>query len=245
MKLEDANYNVVGDVTGYKKTFEALIAQMPKVPFIGLGDLIDRGSDSKGVLDIFIDNGWISLMGNHEHMMLFEKIKNDTGVSRGLYPSDCWYRNGGVATLRSFDLNVAKWRIDQIPAKYWDYIANMPLRLEVGDKFVLTHAPISNRHAKNEFLLNEINKNEYLLDHSALWNRSCPFRLKDKVQLYGHNSTKGILWHTTIFPIGTYKDRVPEGFGDIWAICLDTWREGYLSGLHLPTMEIYKQPIVD
>jgi len=242
VKLKGDDYNVVGDVTGYGKTLLKLQEQMPKMPFIGVGDLIDRGPNSKMVLDFFIDQGYYSAMGNHDHMMLYEMIKHDAGVDKRLYPNGCWFWNGGAETVKSFGLDPHLWDVYEIDQKYWDFLRNMPTKIET-DNFIITHAPI-NYKRKDFFNLKEINKNTFLLDASVLWNRNGPHQpSKDgKVMIYGHNSPKAPLMHTPHNPRGIYNN---EHVDKAWAMCIDTWRAGYLTGVHLPTLKIYKQEIID
>ena len=64
-----------------------------------LGDYVDRGPDSRGVLDILLDEvpaGFerIALMGNHEAMLLEFLERAETGPR--------WLWNGGTATLLSY-----------------------------------------------------------------------------------------------------------------------------------------------
>lgn len=226
--------NVIGDVTGFAETLKLLHKAMPEGELWGVGDLIDRGPDSKGVMDYFIQGGHNSVMGNHDHMMLYQKIQKDPDVHNRLYPPGCWSYNGGNQTLESF--GVENYR-DFDPEKlkeYFDYIAQMPLRKELGD-LIITHAPTSDVRNKKIFNLKEINKDEYLLENSSLWNRSGPTKIPGKFQVYGHNSTRGILWHTDKHPHGIYmadQYEIPEG---AWAVCIDTWRETYLTGLSIDT----------
>jgi hypothetical protein len=253
LKLDSNDFNVVGDITGYGKTLLALQNQMPKVPFIGLGDIIDRGPNSKMALDFFIDQKFHSVMGNHDHMMLWQKIRDTQKVDKRLYPPDCWAWNGGHATAKSFGMkDLTEFSIDKIEQKYWDFISNMPLRIDLPD-FVLTHAPIGMGRAKYIFDLDQINKDTFIMDASVLWNRLGPYHprrekntsiTRNKIQLYGHNSTKGVLWHTDKHLNGIYRDEY-QIEDKPWGICLDTWRHGYLSGLHLPTMKVYKQELID
>jgi hypothetical protein len=245
--------NVIGDVTGFAATLRLLVEAMPKGKLWGLGDLIDRGPDSKGVLDFFIDGKHKSLMGNHEHMMLFEKIRNNTDVHHRLYPPGCWGWNGGQQTAESFGyqfIHEFDWKKHW---KYFEFIEKMPLRYQKDD-LMLTHAPISDRKSARIYDLKEINKNVNLMEISALWNRYGPTKVAGKLQVYGHNSTKGILWHTDRHPQGIYMAdplEVPDG---AWAVCIDTWREGYLSGLHIDTtklanpkeaIQIFRQKVTD
>lgn len=245
--------NTAGDPTGFGDSFKLLHKQMPEAPFWCVGDLIDRGPDSKGVLDYFMANGLNSVMGNHDHMMLYEKIKNNPDVQKRLYPSDCWLDNGGDMTLESLGVkNIADFEPANF-VEYFDYIQNMPLRFEQDD-LIITHAPISDRNNKKVFDLKEINKNEYLLDVSALWNRSGPTKVPGKFQVYGHNSPRGILWHTDKHPQGVYMAdsmEIPEG---AWAVCIDTWRETFLTGLSIDTtlledprkaIKIYQQDLIE
>lgn len=245
--------NTAGDPTGFGDSFKLLHKQMPEGVFWGVGDLVDRGPDSKGVLDYFIDNGLNSVMGNHDHMMLWEKIKNNPDVDKKLYPSDCWMYNGGDETLTSLGVH---HQSDFDPAnfpKYYDWLQKMPLRFE-QDNLIITHAPVSDRRNKKIYDLKEINKNYFLLDVSALWNRSGPSKVPGKFQVYGHNSPRGILWHTDKHPQGIYMAdsmEIPEG---AWAVCIDTWRETFLTGLSIDTsllddprkaIKIFQQDLVE
>lgn len=68
---------------------------------IHLGDYVDRGPDSKGVLDLLGVSwpGWerVDLMGNHEALML--------GFVDGTRDPRIWFANGGLETLASFGLD--------------------------------------------------------------------------------------------------------------------------------------------
>jgi serine/threonine protein phosphatase 1 len=76
---------------------------------IHLGDYIDRGDDSAGVIARLIGpfpchNGSpplvVNLMGNHEDMLL-SAIRGEPAAARN------WLRNGGAATLASWGANAA------------------------------------------------------------------------------------------------------------------------------------------
>jgi hypothetical protein len=145
-----------------------------------------------------------------------------------------WDKNGGRATMNSFgiynfeDFNPAKL------AKYFNFIETMPLRHEV-DGLILTHAPVNDAKAKDIFNRKVIDGDYFLLGRSVLWNRLPPVKIPGKFQVYGHNSSKSILWHTDKYPKGVYLGdslEVPEG---AWAVCIDTWGHGALSGLSIDT----------
>lgn len=93
----------IGDIHGCARALEALIKAIQPGPddtIVTLGDYIDWGPDSRGVLDQLIAHGELStlvpLRGNHEEMLL--------AAREG--PSDLqfWFKFGGRATLDSYGL---------------------------------------------------------------------------------------------------------------------------------------------
>ena len=91
----------IGDIHGCSLALDALIeAIQPQADdiIVTLGDYVDRGSDSKGVIDRLIALGkrcqLKPLYGNHEEMML-EVVRDDQPPFR-------WLQFGGVETLDSY-----------------------------------------------------------------------------------------------------------------------------------------------
>ena len=79
---------------GCYKTLVALIEKCPKDDqFCFVGDLIDRGPNSCGVVDLVLQQGWQCVMGNHEKMAL------ESGIGRSQF--QLWMMNGGEATRAS------------------------------------------------------------------------------------------------------------------------------------------------
>lgn len=85
---------VIGDVHGRLDLLEKLLAQIPdEFTKICVGDYIDRGPHSIGVLQYLADRPDITcLKGNHEDMML--DFLSDPEEKGGR-----WIRNGGLQTL--------------------------------------------------------------------------------------------------------------------------------------------------
>ncbi|TQE94182.1 MAG: serine/threonine protein phosphatase [Spiribacter salinus] len=95
----DAKFCVIGDVHGRLDLLAPLVEALPpKNQIICVGDLIDRGDQSGQVLDYVMQHDRImSLMGNHEQMMLDFLQTPETAGGR-------WVRNGGLQTLASFGI---------------------------------------------------------------------------------------------------------------------------------------------
>src|SRR5258706_6134196 len=92
----------IGDVHGCSNTFRKMLEEikLQKSDIIFcLGDYIDRGHDSKGVIDLIMElrskgHTVHTLRGNHEQLMM------DSTKSSALF--DAWMDNGGDTTLVSF-----------------------------------------------------------------------------------------------------------------------------------------------
>ncbi len=101
----ETNFIAIGDIHGeyelLRKTIDSVREVEPTTPIICVGDYIDRGEDSAGVLRFLHQsvssskNSVSCLLGNHEHMCL--RFLNDPN---GHGPT--WFRYGGLQTLASF-----------------------------------------------------------------------------------------------------------------------------------------------
>lgn len=127
----------IADIHGCVKTFYCLLAKInfsQEDTLFVLGDCIDRGPDSMGVLDAimgFVAKGYDirTLRGNHEDMLL-RTIKVDHDEF-----SLAWQRCWGDITLNSFKVDSPS----NIPEQYVRFISEMPLLLE-NEEYVFVHA---------------------------------------------------------------------------------------------------------
>ena len=96
---------VIGDIHGCSDALSRLLAEINPLKkddtIIFMGDYIDRGPDSRGVIDIVLQfrklhNRVITLMGNHEFMLL--------GVLKG-HGQNEFLSMGGDATLKSYGIS--------------------------------------------------------------------------------------------------------------------------------------------
>jgi serine/threonine protein phosphatase 1 len=91
----------IGDIHGCLTAFNTLldaVSPQPDDQIIALGDYVDRGPDSRGVLDRLIDlysrGRLVPLLGNHDIMMLEARLGDDLG----------WLCFGGKETLQSYGI---------------------------------------------------------------------------------------------------------------------------------------------
>jgi hypothetical protein len=110
----------------------------------------------------------------------------------------------------------------RVPDSALDWMAGLPLYKEIeadGKRFFVSHAFVRwDRTGLNDD------------DMTLMWNRSPPVENdKYSLQICGHNSQFGLQW-----------------WGNpAYAVCIDSSRNKVLTGIHLPTGEIYEQEYID
>jgi serine/threonine protein phosphatase 1 len=126
----------ISDIHGCFKPFYELVVNTIKLEksdqLILLGDYIDRGSQSKDVLDFIIDlqiTGFnISpLAGNHEVMLL------DSYSNPEILP--LWLMNSGMSTLLSFGIQ----DLSEIDIRYIEYLRSLEF-YKIIDHLIFVHA---------------------------------------------------------------------------------------------------------
>ncbi|MCL4187881.1 MAG: metallophosphoesterase [Rhodobacteraceae bacterium] len=155
----------VGDIHGQRARLEvahALIAADraatgdAAAPVVHLGDLVDRGPDSAGVIDLLLGGiaagaPWVVLKGNHDRM--FHAYLDDPfGAAGAFAPAHRWLNPGigGVATLASYGLHAPGDRpvrpvhaeaVAAVPAAHRAFLAGLPLWHRLGE-VLFVHAGI-------------------------------------------------------------------------------------------------------
>lgn len=150
---------VIGDIHGcldlYRGLEDKIIEDAAGAPalLILVGDLIDRGPDSAGVITHAMGpapSGMerITLMGNHEQMML-SFLKAPRAQIR-------WLEYGGQTTLTSYGIGAAQMGNfslpeaelseklqSQIPAEHIAWIKALPGAVRLGDRYFISHSGIN------------------------------------------------------------------------------------------------------
>lgn len=127
----------ISDIHGCARTFRYLVEYklnlQPTDELYLLGDYIDRGPDSKGVIDFILElraAGFAvtTLMGNHEQMLLQAKDEPGHAIQN-------WLSNGGKATLESFNIKLPS----EMPDKYVSFFLKLEF-YKAFDDYLLVHA---------------------------------------------------------------------------------------------------------
>jgi serine/threonine protein phosphatase 1 len=129
----------IGDIHGQIDQLRELVARCRRhadtrpIKFVMLGDYIDRGPDSAGVIRFLMDlesqGEVIALKGNHEWIAL--------SVMDGTLAADLWLGEGGAATLRSYGVE----SVGELPSAHVDWLRARPFSYDDGRRFFV-HAGI-------------------------------------------------------------------------------------------------------
>jgi serine/threonine protein phosphatase 1 len=123
----------IGDIHGCTTALAAVlqaIVPQPDDEIVLLGDYVDRGPDSRGVIDLLLE--WqarcrmISLLGNHEIMML--------AALDSLNELRFWLQCGGMATLDSYGGD-----LESIPESHLAFLRGLRTYYET-DRQLFFHA---------------------------------------------------------------------------------------------------------
>ena len=232
---------VIPDIHGCSRSLRALIEEQI-VPSVGdqllfLGDYVDRGPDSKGVLDYVIwleARGYdvVALKGNHEEFFVKswdeeQTLKKFLFFKQGNTSKNQWLKHGGKETLESFGTD----DLAEIPEHYIEWMRKLKLYHETG-KFVLVHAGLN-------FKIEDPFSDEWAM----LWLKDykiIPKKIGHRKLIHGH-----VPVNLEFIDISLKNPRQP--FIDLDNGCYMINRPGYgnLVALELGSMELKIQPNLD
>lgn len=168
----------IGDIHGCMTALERLLDSIHPTAedtLVTLGDYVDRGPDSRGVIERLIQLGGetrhVGLMGNHEEMML-EVVKHQA-------PHEMWLRHGGVDTLDSYAFAGS---LDFLPDSHLEFFESLvDFHEERGHFF--THAAYAPKIPLNEQAAD-------MLRWHSLDDMVPQPHLSGKVAVVGHTANK-------------------------------------------------------
>jgi serine/threonine protein phosphatase 1 len=166
----------IGDVHGCSKALGAIVdAIQPTADdtLVFLGDFVDRGPDSRGVLDFVLGLEKrcrvVPLLGNHE-LMLLEAAENELLI-------EPWLTVGGGATVQSYDGS-----LKNIPAEHWEFIRRCQRYYETP-----THIFVHANYSANVRIGAQP---DYLLFWEHLHMRVPAPHTNGKIAIVGHTAQK-------------------------------------------------------
>ncbi|HCR49836.1 MAG TPA: serine/threonine protein phosphatase [Bacteroidetes bacterium] len=200
----------IGDVHGCRVTLEALLKEIaPREDdiLVFIGDYIDRGPDSKGVIEFLLEyrktQNCVFLRGNHEQMLLDTL---DGGIEA------LWLSNGGRDTMDSY----RRAGFEKIPEDHVRFIQDTLFYYE-AEEFLFVHGGLKPRFT--------VAQNLSLFDQEIfLWERShlrTEFNEWEKTVICGHTPQPHVLMQATLICIdtGCVFNYIPQ-FGTLSAIRL-------------------------
>ncbi|MEZ6023391.1 MAG: metallophosphoesterase family protein [Hyphomonadaceae bacterium] len=195
--MSDCTYYAIGDIHGEDERLARLHAHIENdakfsggaYKIVHLGDLIDRGPDSRGVINRLMaleaaGAPSVTVKGNHEELMLHAYGKHE---SIGVY---FWAENGGdetIASYRAVNGDTDDWR-DAIDKNHIVWLRNLPVTIhDEARKIVFVHGGIDPKVFPN------------CTDELRMWTRSEKFfnqrhwpkrpELEGLLVVHGHTPT--------------------------------------------------------
>ena len=192
---------------------EQYVPFLPDDLIIFLGDYVDRGLDTRGVIDWLIDCcrtlDPVLLRGNHEIMML--AARDD------YYALRSWKNCGGEAALMSYNSQEAEPTLDDVPVEHWQFLETALLPHYETATHMFAHASLTPHRSledQTDDVLYWTSLDDWFVPHQS-----------GKTLVCGHTSQKNGL------------PKVVPG-----CVCVDTWAcgDGWLTCLDVHSGEYWQ-----
>ena len=170
----------IGDIHGCANELSALLKKIRPAAddtVVFLGDYVDRGPNSKGVIDLILDlskqTNVIALKGNHEEMLI-QFLEEPESAGAGMF-----VLNGGTTTLASYATQDGSW---EMPEEHVSFFKSLRLYWETDTHFFV-HAGVPPQP------LASLDFQDENIEAQLLWIRQ-PFLTSkfawEKVIVHGH-----------------------------------------------------------
>jgi len=203
----------IGDIHGCPRSLEAMIAKIDEQGYgsrtiVFVGDYIDRGPDSKGVVDFLMEfreeRDCIFLRGNHEQMLL------DAVESNNL---DLWLMNGGKSTLESYGATYERYNI---PDDHLEFYRDTKMYYDTPDYFFV-HAGLAPHRTIEQSVADEDEVQEFLWERSHLNAFEVPW---EKTVVFGHTPRPHPIRKKKMIGIDTGLVYESLGYGKLTSVLL-------------------------
>lgn len=199
----------IGDIHGMRDKLAAIIELIRPdndTRIILLGDLLDRGENSKGVLDLVLKLrqrfDLQCVRGNHDQFYIDWQNGDEEAAATAIM-------NGGIHTLQSYGYDIGEAERFRLPQEHYKYLASQPLSIETENHF-FCHAGCRPGIALAD-----------QTSHDLLWIRN-DFHQSDydwgKVVVTGHSPVREPVIKPNLIRLDTGACRNPErGYGKLTA----------------------------
>jgi serine/threonine protein phosphatase 1 len=205
----------IGDIHGCLTALDTLLGFVQPQPddqLVFLGDYVDRGPDSKGVLNRLIElhrtGRAVCLRGNHEVMM--------AGARCGSNDFRFWTNFGGLEALESY--STGSITLEAIPSEHWRFIEKTCVDWYETDSHIFVHA--------------NLHPDKPLAKQPVEWLHWQP--------LIAHRYSRHCSGKTMVCGHSEQRDGIPLRV--IGAVCIDTWAfgDGWLTCLDVESGEYWQ-----
>jgi serine/threonine protein phosphatase 1 len=197
MRISESSYQriiAIGDIHGHGAPVKRLLDRIEPGPgdlLVFIGDYVDRGPESRRVLDDLVmlkrTQSAVFLKGNHEDMMLgalgYPAVVTDFGN---------WLFNGGTATLASYGFDGVDIQrmmgardgsqraaeiLNAVPKSHVEFLRGLQMYCE-SERFFFCHAGVDPRVPLEEGKRNEFDllwRRDHLYAGNPVWEKTVVF----------------------------------------------------------------------
>ena len=238
----------IGDLHGCFNELLELLEQVPKnTQIFSVGDLIDRGPDSRKVINFIRDSNIQAVRGNHESMAieclldLKKYVENPNPSTMYALGNSDWFYNGGHEVFNQYKTT------NDLPqlVKDIEWMQTLPLFIKTGIKN-LDGLELLVSHTWSA--LNPETSSTF----DMLWNRNQPYKVKNTTpyyNIYGHTPVDYVMPET--YHKKETTERIPKPLLFNGAANIDTGApynsrsRGVLTGIFFPslkTLQVQRKP---
>jgi len=136
----DKNFAIISDIHSNLEALSAVFADIDKrgiTEVVCLGDIVGYGPNPKECLDLVRQRCRITLMGNHDHALLFEPTNFNLPAERA-----CYWTRGILESEEDREVRNARWK----------FLGELPVRVKERDVLFFHASP---RRPMNEYIFPE------------------------------------------------------------------------------------------
>ena len=173
---------VIGDVHGCSAELSELLAKCAITPsdrIVLVGDMVAKGPDSAGVIDLAIAHKMLAVRGNHDEAILNWRRARDGGHELPRLSKT------GIATAETLSF------------KHIDWLESLPYTLDLGDGIVVVHAGFIPGVARDKQTVQTMIRIRSFDEHDAPTDKvlGSPWATKwqgPEFVIFGHDAIRGL-----------------------------------------------------